>query len=270
MKKLSVKKRYIALLILIMAGFAAYFMTPPLESIVQRLVHKYGSQITGTEVNLGGFRLALLNGEAELKNLTVGNPQNYSQPHIMSVGNVAVKVNLKSLLDDTVIVESVRIQQPQVTYELLSVTQNNVSALLENIKKNTASAASKADKADKKDLAAAKENKNQSAGKKVIVKKIEVVGGSVNLAASLAGQSASASVPLPDIEMKDVGKAKKGGASIAETATAVLNKIFNSAYDAVVKSKLVDLKSVAEDGMNKVVESVKEKSGIKNWFGLGN
>lgn len=269
MKKLSVKKRHIVLLILIIAGFAAYFMTPPLESIVQKLVHKYGSQITGTEVNLGGFRLSLLNGEAELKNLTVGNPQNYSQPHIMSVGNVAVKVNLKSLLDDTIIVESVRVQKPQVTYELLSVTQNNVSALLENIKKNTASAAPKADKADKKDVAADQKSKNQSAGKKVIVKKIEVIDGSVNLAASLAGQSASASVPLPDIEMKDVGKAKSGGASIAETATAVLNKIFNSAYDAVVKSKLVDLKSVAEDGMNKVVESVKEKSGIKNWFGLG-
>ena len=40
--------------------FAAYFMTPSAEDIVKTVVHKYGSQVTGTEVNLGGFRLDIL------------------------------------------------------------------------------------------------------------------------------------------------------------------------------------------------------------------
>ena len=93
------KKLMIVLLILAAAGVAAYFMTPSAEDIVKTVVHKYGSQVTGTEVNLGGFRLDIFNGEVEVKKLTVANPQNYSQPNIMSVGRVAVKVNLKSLLD---------------------------------------------------------------------------------------------------------------------------------------------------------------------------
>ena len=61
------KKLMIVLLILAAAGVAAYFMTPSAEDIVKTVVHKYGSQVTGTEVNLGGFRLDIFNGEVEVK-----------------------------------------------------------------------------------------------------------------------------------------------------------------------------------------------------------
>ena len=263
MKK--IKKRYIVLAALVAAALAGWFLTPSLESIVQKLVHKYGSQITGTDVKLGGFRLSLFDGEVELKDLSIANPKNYTQPYIMQVGDVAVKVDLSSLLKDTIVVEKVQIQKPEVSYELLSVTQNNVSALLDNIKKNTASTAKKAEPAVKKAEAPAA----KSGGKKVLIKKLSVTDGNVNLAASVAGHGAAAAIALPNIEMRDIGKEKSGnGSNPIQVATAVLNKIFTSAYDAVVKSKLVDLKSVAEDSMNKVLESVKEKSGVKGWFGL--
>ena len=80
------KKFGIFLIVLAAIGAGVYFTAPSLESIVQTVVHKYGSQVTGTEVNLGGFKLSLLKGEVEINNLTVANPENYSQPNIMSVG----------------------------------------------------------------------------------------------------------------------------------------------------------------------------------------
>jgi len=269
MKKISVKKWHFVLLLLLIAGLAVYFLTPSLENIVQKVVHKYGSQVTGTEVNLGGFRLALLDGEVELSELSVGNPKNYTQPHIMSVGKIAVKVNVKSIFDNTVVVENIRIEKPEVTYEMLSVTRNNISELLENIKNNTAAAAKDAEP-DSAGAAETKADEPKSAGKKVVINNIDVVDGNINFAASLAGHAASASVPLPAINMKDIGKEKSNrGMNPVEAASAVLKKIFNAAYDTAIKSKLVDLKDVAETGMNKVVESVKEKSGLKGWFGLG-
>ena len=103
------KKLAIFALILAVIGAVVYFKAPSAENIVKTVVHKYGSQVTGTEVNLGGFRLALTKGEVEISDLTVANPENYSQPHIMSVGRVLVKDNLKSLLDKTIIVEKVEI-----------------------------------------------------------------------------------------------------------------------------------------------------------------
>lgn len=107
-------------------------------------------------------------------------------------------------------------------------------------------------------------------GKKVIISDLSVTGGNINLAASLAGRATSASVPLPTIKMQDIGKEKgKNGAGIIDTLSVVLQKIFDTAYDTVVKSKLVDLKSAAEDSLNNVVNGIKEKSGLKDWFGFG-
>ena len=181
------KKLAIFALILAVIGAVVYFKAPSAENIVKTVVHKYGSQVTGTEVNLGGFRLALTKGEVEISDLTVANPENYSQPHIMSVGRVLVKVNLKSLLDKTIIVEKVEIEKPQITYELLSLTQNNVSQLLENIKQNTASADKKTAAEEKKTDGGKSTGDPGKDGKKVIISDLSVTGGNINLAASLAG-----------------------------------------------------------------------------------
>ena len=175
------KKLAIFALILAVIGAVVYFKAPSAENIVKTVVHKYGSQVTGTEVNLGGFRLALTKGEVEINDLTVANPENYSQPHIMSVGRVLVKVNLKSLLDKTIIVEKVEIEKPQITYELLSLTQNNVSQLLENIKQNTASADKKAAAEEKKTDDGKSTGDPVKDGKKVIISDLSVTGGNARL-----------------------------------------------------------------------------------------
>ncbi len=139
---------------------------------------------------------------------------------------------------------------------------------MENIKKNTAKADQKA-AAEKVEKDAKAESK-AGEGKKVVVNRLKVAGGSINVAASLAGHAASASVPLPEIKMQDIGKEKNNnGASIADTLSVVLQKIFNTAYDTVLSSKLADLKGAAEESLNSVVDSVKEKSGLKDWFGFG-
>ena len=262
------KKFGIFLIVLAVIGAGVYFTAPSLESIVQTVVRKYGSQVTGTEVNLGGFKLSLLKGEVEINNLTVANPKNYTQPNIMSVGRVAVKVNLKSVLSDTIVVENVEIEKPEITYELLSLTQNNLSQLLDNIKKNTASGSeAKEPAAEPAENTAEPEVKD---GKKVVVDHLLVSGGNINLAASIAGHSASASVPLPTIEMNDIGREKnKNGAGVVETLSAVLQKIFSTAYETVVNSKLADMKNAAEESLNNVVEGIKEKSGLKKLFGFG-
>lgn len=261
------KKLIIILAALAVIGAAVYYLTPSTETIVKNIVHKYGSQVTGTDVNLGGFQLDLMNGKAEIQNLTVANPENYSRPHIMSVGRVAVKVNLKSILSNTIIIENIEIEKPEISYEMLSITQNNISQLLANIKDNTAS--DKTPKITDKKVNAS-EQQTVKDSKKVIIEHLTVCGGNIALAASLAGQKSSVEVPLPKIKMQDIGKEKnKNGTDIADTISVVLQKIFDTAYQTVVKSKLVDLKSAAEDSLNNVVDSIKEKSGLKNWFGLG-
>ena len=144
------KKKYIFLLVLVAAFAGFYYLTPSFESIVKQVVHKYGSAVTGTDVNLEGFNLKLADGEGHIGKITVGNPKNYKLKNAMELGGISVKVNIKSLTQDTIVIESVEIDKPVINYEILSLTQNNLSQLLENIKKNTASA----EKAEQKEVKA--------------------------------------------------------------------------------------------------------------------
>ena len=246
---MKIKTRYIVLgVVAALAGAIAggvWYVSHNLEDLVKTAVNKYGSPITGTEIKLGGFDLMLFKGEVKLKNLTVANPQGYAQPYILNVGDVYARVNLKSVLEPLIVVEEVRVENPEVTYELRNVTNNNVSDLLNNINKNTASGAE--DKPAENSAEPAKE------GKKVVVDLVTVTSGKVNIAASIAGQGAAAGIPLPKIEIKDIGREKNSsGMGIAETVTFVLKKILTVSYETVVEKGLGGLKDVATDGVKAV------------------
>lgn len=254
------KKKYIFLLVLIAAFAGFYYLTPSFESIVKQVVHKYGSAVTGTEVNLEGFSLKLADGEGHIGKITVGNPQNYKLKNALELGGISVKVNIKSLTGDVIIIESVEIDKPVINYEILSLTQNNLSRLLENIQKNTAPA-KKAEKKAVQDKAVepqAEVKKADRAGKKVIIKKLVVRNGEISVAASAAADLTKTTVKLPEITLKNIGEDKKG-ATIAETVSKVLSKIINTAYQTVVDSKITDLKNVAKENLDNVVGGVKDR-----------
>ena len=119
-------KKYIFLAILLIIGGGVFFVAASYESIVKNLVHKYGSQVTGTDVSLEGFDLSLFSGEASVKKIVVANPQGYKTPNFISLDGVSVKVNLDSVLTDTIIVESIIVNKPYLSYEIISLTQNNI------------------------------------------------------------------------------------------------------------------------------------------------
>ena len=117
----------LTIIILLAGGICGLYLN--LESIVKASVAKYGSQLTGTEVALDGFRLSLRKGEAELKGLRIANPEGYQTPQILSLGSVYVRLDMRSLLKPIIVVEEIRIANPEIAYELKSVAHNNVSDL---------------------------------------------------------------------------------------------------------------------------------------------
>ncbi|MBR1649403.1 MAG: hypothetical protein IJ689_07405 [Alphaproteobacteria bacterium] len=259
------KKRYIVLAAVagIVAG-GVYWVNQNLEGLVKSAVNKYGSQITGTEVKLQGFDISPLQGSVRLKGLSVANPKGYSQPEIINLGEVFVKVDMKSLTSPLIVVKEVLVSNPQVTYELKNVTSNNVSELLANINKNTSSDSSPAKSTSK--------TESSSSSKKVAVDLVKVEDGKINIAASIAGEGAAAGIALPSIEIKDIGREKNSsGKGIVETTAVILKKILNASYQTVVNQGLGNLKNVATDGIKALkdnAESTKEnaKGLFKSFF----
>lgn len=249
------KKKYIILSILLIIIAGIYFLTPSLESIVKQVVHKYGSAVTGTDVNLEGFDIKLTEGEGYIGKITVGNPKNYKEKNIIELGSISIKVDIKSLTSDVIIIDSIDVNKPVINYEILSLTQNNLSQLLENIKKNTASA----EKAETTDNASKEQATAQNgSGKKVIIKKLSIRNGEISVAANAVGELAKATLHLPDITLTNIGEEKKG-ASVAETISKILTQIADTAYKTVIDSNITDLKNVAKENLDNVVGGVKDR-----------
>lgn len=228
---------------------AAYFCMPSMETIVKKVVHKYGSEITGSSVNLKNFDIKLSTGEANVKKITVANPKGYKSKNLFSLEGISVKLNISSLTEDTIIIENILIDKPVVTYEMLSLTQNNVSDILQNIQQNTA-------KNQKDDTTAQEKDANtKESDKKVIIKNLIVQNGQVELMAGLNEAKQPIILPLPTIKLQNIGQEKKG-ASIEDALSTTIEKVLKTTMQTVTTSGLKDLTSQAADQLKAAGDSV--------------
>lgn len=237
----------LTIVILLAGGICGLYLN--LESIVKASVAKYGSQLTGTEVALDGFRLSPLKGEAELKGLRIANPAGYQTPHILSLGSAYVRLDMRSLLKPVIVVEEIRIANPEIAYELKSVAHNNVSDLLAAVNKTPQPPLQNPPLTKPPPLPnpapprPTPQNRNHPNRQrkaclflsrlheisiflnrqKVIINALNITGGKVSLGATFGGKGAAASVPLPAVTLKDIGREKDSqGKGIIETASLIL------------------------------------------------
>ncbi len=253
---MKIKHIFFALIAIIFIGAAAAVMF--MENIVKTAVHKYGSEIVGTSVELRGFSLNPFKGTASIRGFTVANPQNYQTPHLFNLGGISVKIDMKSVFTDTIVIEDITVSKPVITYEMLSLNQNNIKQIQENVAQNTSSAAASEQKDAKADAKSA-----SAPAKKVIIRKLTIAEGELQAVTSLQKDAAKIDVKLPAIVLSDIGGDKTGkGESIAASVSKIITKILNTASQTVVKNNLGDLKKVAKENLNNAVDSVKDK--VKN------
>ena len=254
----------ILLIVLILAGAYWVWNYFDWKSKVRQMVHIYGSQVVGTDVNIGRIDISLKDGHGSVSDITVGNPKGYSKDLIINLGTVAVKVNTDSVMNalketaqktgpkvKTIVIEEVRVSKPEVTYELMNLNRNNANDVLTNIKKNTASSAQKTE---------TNPQTENSVQYKVAVKKIVVENGQATVAAGLLGVSKSLSVPLPTITINNLGTDKQS-ISVEQGLARLFQEILKATVNAVAKVDLSDLLGGVGDLANGVIGTATGAAG---------
>lgn len=186
-----------------------------LDRIVKAGVEAYGPKITGVPVQLDAVHIGLLTGSASVNGLVVGNPAGYKSPQAISVGKASVGVNPFSILSDKIVVRSVRVESPQITFEG-GFGGNNLSKIMDNVNASAKSGGPVS---------------TNSAGKPKASKKLEVddfvisgakVSGSLTL---LDGKEiAVKDLALPDIHLTNLGTGRNG-ITAADLTQRVLSAI---------------------------------------------
>ncbi|PCI34389.1 MAG: hypothetical protein COB54_00935 [Alphaproteobacteria bacterium] len=229
MKKIFIG--FLVIFLVIIGG--AFYGASKSGAIIRQAVEDYAPEVTGAPVTLANVNVSLLGGTAGLSDLTVGNPKGFKSEYAFKVGNMAVTIDLDSLLADVIRVKEVRIDGADLIYEIGS-KGNNIKKIQKNIEAYSKSMGLEASDDDSE--------------AKFIVENIYITGTKVKLASDLLGGK-GAGLTLPDIHLKNIGTEDKA-ATAGEVGTAVFGAINKSLGKVVTK-----------DMLKNTVDDVKKKLG---------
>ena len=249
----------IGLVVLIVATLPLW-LGPTVRPIACKVVPRF----TGTPIQLDKLWLNPYTGRFELGGLVVANPEGYSEPTLVSVGNLVFDLDMASVTGNCMHIEDVTVEEVFFSYvsggehkvENVKQIQYNLAGGKEQYEANQAKAAEKAAaekaKAEEQPVEAQPEEKTEekSEEKKCIVDKVRIAG--VKIKYGLV------SVPVPTIELHDLGNESEG-MTFSEFFTTIWKKILSGA--SALGDGVKALGSLAGDGVMAVGEGALKAGG---------
>jgi hypothetical protein len=239
MKKWVLRILLVLMALIVLVVLAVHFF---LDTGIKRGVEAIGPKITKVSIKLDSVSLSLLSGSGKIKGLLVGNPEGFKTPSAIEVGTASLALQPSSLLADKVVIHSVNVQGPEITYET-DFKMSNLKRILANVEAATGGGGQ----------AAPAQTKEAKPGKKLQVDDFAIIGGKIHLSVTaLGGQSAT--VPLPDIHLTNLGQGPDG-ITAAELTQKVLDVLENSSAQAV-KGAMANLGKTAQDISKNLGQSI--------------
>ena len=237
MKKLLIRLliALVVVVVLVVVGIGLF-----LDSAIKKGVETIGPQIAKVDIKLDSVNLSLLSGSAKIKGLIVGNPEGFKTPHAISVGSASVSVSPGSLLSDKIVVKSIHVESPEITYEGGLVGGDNLHKILDNV--NAAVGGSGGTESTP-----AKGNKP---GKKLQVDDFLITGAKVIVSIKGTGGFA-APVPLPDIHFTNLGDGPDG-----ITPAELTKKVITEVTAGAVKAAAGAVTDIGKGAVNEATKGV--------------
>ncbi len=191
-----------------------------LGKIVKAGMETIGPKITQTTLTVDAVDVSMLTGSAKVKNLVIGNPEGFKAPNAISVSLAAVSVSPMSVLSDKIVVRSVRVESPEITFEGNPFGANNLKKIQDNVNAAAANFQSPlSTNQPPKTAAPAKP------GAKLEVDEFIITGGKIHYGTGLT-------LPLPDISLHDLGKGPDG-ITAADLTKTILSEVISGTLKAV-------------------------------------
>ena len=240
----------VILLLLVVAGAALYYSQSRVSSLVEAALgieaaaEELLTRAVGTEVTIESIDVALADGELSILGLTVANPAGFHTPHALEADKVRVAMDLASLLEDTVVVREIAVENPLFTYEIGPEGSN-----LEALQRNAESFAGSGEGGRSGDAPA----------RRILIENLHVRGGRV-AASAVFLEGKSWRVPLPDIHLRNLSTGE-GGISAAGVVKKVTTEIARNARHSVVPIRELagEIEERISDKASEVVGKLKRK-----------
>jgi len=239
-----------AIVIILVVGAVVIFSG--LDGIIKAAVEDMGPKMTKTEVKLDKVETSLTEGSASLSGLMIGNPSGFNTPHAFKLGSISVKIDTGTITDQTIVINEININTPDVIAEFQKFSFNplKASASIQEalktsnfiaIQKNVEAAVAAQGGGSGGSGDAKDDGGKKGEGPKLIIEKFRMSNVKVR-AVSQSGLKLDQSLPPISIAVDNIGKSE-GGLTPEQVAGVLVPKV----QDAVIKAITGDLTKLATD-----------------------
>lgn len=123
----------LVLFVLLIAGGAWYIFSGA-GDFIRAQIEQQGSGYLGAPVSVANVDLALTEGRISINELSINNPQGFSNQKAMSVA--AIKLDLGGSIEEPYVVQTISINAPELLYEVDASGQGNLLVLKNNLMAN--------------------------------------------------------------------------------------------------------------------------------------
>lgn len=249
MKKILIRILIVLVILVVLAVVAVGFF---LDGAIKKGVETIGPQLTKVDIKLDSVSLSILSGSGKIKGLVVGNPEGFKTANAIKVGTASVSVAPGSVLSDKIVIKSIRVEAPEITYEGGLLGGDNLHKILDNV---TAAAGG----------GSTSTNASGKPAKKLQVDDFLITGAKVNVSLKGTGGFA-APIPLPEIHLSNLGQGPEG-ITAAELTKRILSVVTADVAKAAVKVVSDVGKGTVDAAGKTATESVgKASKGVTDLF----
>ncbi len=191
-----------------------------LGDVVKVGMNTVGPKVTQTTFSVDSVHISALTGSASLDNFVIGSPEGYKADHTIRVGKTAVSISPLSVMSDKIVVKSIEVRDPDIVFEGNPLGANNLKKIMENVNAFSGAAEAKPD-------TNAPAKPTAKPAKKLEVDHFLITGAKVHFNGAV--------LPLPNIELNDLGKGPEG-ITPAALIKEVLGQITTDSIKAIGSS----------------------------------
>lgn len=212
--------KFFGALIIVLIG-AFIVLNFSIDGIVKSNIEESGTELFQTEVNVGNVNISLFDGSGEIYDLSVANPEDFSDEPAIEMGEIRIKVDLMSLLSDTIHVEEVNITNADLFFE-----QQGVGINLRKLNQNM-------------DLAEDEE------GSVMVIDHLLVDGATVRVSSTIERER-TAEATLESFELNGIGR--QGNNTVKQSMQQIMDPLLERAIqEAVSRGLLEQLENKIQD-----------------------
>jgi uncharacterized protein involved in outer membrane biogenesis len=237
-----VKKLAVILLVVVaLAGGAAYWAYHSLDLIVRVAIEHYAPEIAGVSVKVHGVDISAPDGRGVVRGLEIGNPAGFTAPHAASVGEIRVALDPATVTEPVVHIRELGVESPLITYERTD-RGTNLQAIQKNIQRHIEEGGGSSEGRP----AEAKRGR-----RKFIVDSLALRGARVTMTnPGLRGQGITFN--LPDIELRDLGR-RQGGLTASEIGNVVAGEL----QARIAQRLLTNIELLRKGGVEGAIDALK-------------